>query len=97
GEIRPRHQARHRRREQEASRPSSCFGYEGSSTRQYNAKLSELPRPGFYLDRPGMLFDNDVVTDGESKACALSRGLGGKEGVEHPFFHPRGELRVRCR
>jgi hypothetical protein len=36
-----------------------------------------------------VLLDDDVVTDGETKACAFSRRLGRKERVEHLFFHVR--------
>jgi hypothetical protein len=36
-----------------------------------------------------MLLDDDVVTDGKAKACALSGWLSCKEWVEHLFFDVR--------
>jgi hypothetical protein len=36
-----------------------------------------------------MLFDNNVVADGEAKPGALSSRFGREERVEHLFFHVR--------
>src|SRR5262249_17506626 len=36
-----------------------------------------------------MLFDNDIVTDGEAKAGAFSGGVRREEGIEHLLFHFR--------
>ena len=42
------------------SRPSSSFGKEHSRPRQSDPELGELARLGIDLNRPAMLFDDDV-------------------------------------
>ena len=56
--------------------------------RQNNSDLSELAGLGIDLDRPGMLFDDDVVSDGQTKAGALSSRFCSEERIEHlfPYF-----------
>src|SRR5262245_49768111 len=41
-----------------------------------------------------MLFDNDVVTDGEPEPGSFSRRLGCEERVEHLFFYFRWNTRA---
>ena len=41
-----------------------------------------------------MLFDDDVVTDGEAKAGAFSGRFGREERVEHLFFRVRRNTRA---
>src|SRR5215475_4595029 len=41
-----------------------------------------------------MLFDNDVVTDRETKPGSFSGRLGCEEGVEHFFFYFRWDTRA---
>src|SRR5262249_25567086 len=36
-----------------------------------------------------VLLDDDVVADREAQSCALTRGFGGEERVEHPLPHLR--------
>ena len=36
-----------------------------------------------------MLLHDDVVSDGQAKASALSSGLGREEGIEHLFLYLR--------
>src|SRR6516165_5398375 len=54
-------------------------------TRQNNADLSILAGVRVNLDRSRMLFDNDVVSDGQAKAGAFACGLCREEGIEHLF------------
>src|SRR5262249_14160490 len=42
---------------------------------------------GIDLYRPGMLFDDDVVSDGQAKASALSSRFCREEGIEHLFLY----------
>ena len=53
--------------------------------RKDNFELSELAGLCLDLDRPSMLLDDDVVTDGEAEAGALAGWLGCEEGIEHLF------------
>src|SRR6476659_3444861 len=45
------------------------------------------PGLGIDIDRPAMLLDDDIVTDGKAKAGALSGRLGCEERVEHLLLH----------
>src|SRR5262249_49629601 len=49
--------------------------------------FSELARLRFYFDKPTMLLDDNVVTDGEAKAGAFSGRFRREEGIEHLLFH----------
>ena len=60
---------------------------ERSSARQNNADLSILAGLRVNLYRPRMLFDDDVVADGQAKSGALSGWFGREEGIEHLLFH----------
>ena len=55
--------------------------------RENDAELGKLTRLQIDLYASPVLLDNDVVTDRQAKAGALSRGLGRKEGIEHLFLH----------
>ena len=57
------------------------------SARQNDPELSECARLGVDLNRPAMLLDDDVVTDGQAKPRSFSGWLGRKEGSEQPFLH----------
>jgi hypothetical protein len=62
---------------------------ECGGTRQNNADLGVLF--GLAIDpyRPRMLFDDDVVADGQAKASALSGWFGREEGIEHLLLYVR--------
>ena len=60
---------------------------ECGSTRQNNPDLSVLAGLAVDFNEPGMLLDNDIVTNGEAEAGTLARRLGGEEGIEHLFAH----------
>jgi hypothetical protein len=59
---------------------------ERSGARQYNANLGEFTRLSVNLDRSGMLLDNDVVTNRETKPGAFTSRLGCEERVEYFLF-----------
>ena len=63
------------------------FGKEHRRPRQNNFDLCELAGLRIDLNRPAMLLDDDVVTDGEAKPGAFSGGLGRKERIEDLFLH----------
>ena len=69
------------------SRPSSRFGKEHSRPRQSDFNFGELAGLGIDLNRPTMLLDNDVVTDGEPKPRALSGRFRREEWIEHLLLH----------
>src|SRR6201981_1257776 len=52
-------------------------------TRQNNSYFGELAGLRIDLYRPRMLLHDDVVSDGQAKAGALSSGLCREEGIEH--------------
>src|SRR5262245_13332154 len=62
---------------------------EYSNAGQDNPDLGELARLRIDLDCARVLFDDDVVADGEAKAGAFSSRLGCEERLEHLFFHVR--------
>src|SRR5262245_26662099 len=62
---------------------------EYSSAEQNNPDFGELAQLRIDFDCARMLLDDDVVADGEAKACALSGRLGGEERVEYLVFHVR--------
>ena len=55
--------------------------------RQNDSDLGELAGLRIDLYRPGMLLHDDVVSDGQAKASALSSGLCREEGIEHLFLY----------
>src|SRR5262249_491505 len=57
--------------------------------RQNDPDFGELAGLGVDLDRAAMLLHDDVVTDGQPKSGAFSRGFRCEEGVEHLLFHFR--------
>ena len=71
------------------SHPSTKFGKEHSRPRQNDPDFRELARLRIDLNRPAMLLDDDVVTDGQAKPSAFSGGLGREERVEHLLLHLR--------
>ena len=60
---------------------------DAADARQNDPKFGELAGFRVDLDRAGMLFDDNIVTDGEAKAGSFADRLGGEERIEHPFFH----------
>jgi hypothetical protein len=71
------------------SRTSSSDLDEHSSARQNHPNFGELAQFRLNIDRAGMLLDDDVVADGETKAGAFASRFGREEGIEHLFFHVR--------
>src|SRR5262249_15610281 len=67
--------------------------YRGHS-RQSHPDFGELTRLRIDLDGATMLFDNDIVTDGEPKPSSFSGRLGCEEGVEDLFFYFRWNTRA---
>src|SRR3974390_3747179 len=59
---------------------------QGCRAGQNNPEFSELAGLGLDFDPAGMLFDDDIVTDGQTEPGALARRFGCKERVEHLFF-----------
>src|SRR5215475_11796312 len=55
---------------------------ECGSTRQNNPDLSILAELAVDFNKPGMLLDNDVVTDGQAEASTLSGWFSREEGIE---------------
>src|SRR5262249_36071639 len=55
--------------------------------RKNNADFGELAWTRIDLYRPRMLFDNDIVGDGEAKASALSSGFCREERIEHLLLY----------
>src|SRR5262245_45134662 len=62
---------------------SVLSGSERRFARKNNPDFGELAGVRIDLDRPRMLLHDDVVSDGEAKASALSGGFGREEGIEH--------------
>src|SRR5215469_10110907 len=67
------------------SRSGSAPCDERSRARQDNANLGVPAGLAIDLYKPRMLLDDDVVSDGQTKASTLSGGLCGEEGIEHLF------------
>src|SRR5580704_14964146 len=61
------------------------FGRLCRRPRQNNPEFRELPGSSVDLYRPGVLLDDDVVTDRQAKARTLARRLGGKKRIEDLF------------
>jgi hypothetical protein len=57
--------------------------------RQNNADLGELARLRIDFYRPRMLLHDDVVSNGQAKASALSSRFGCEEGIEHLLLNLR--------
>ena len=65
----------------------SLFGKQTSCTRQHCPNLRKLSELRVDIDRTTMLLDDDVMSDGEPKAGALSGRLCRKERLKHLFSH----------
>src|SRR5262245_39385213 len=63
------------------------FSEERGSARQNHPYFRELARLRIDLDRPAMLFDDDIVADGKAKAGAFPGRLCCEERVEHLLHH----------
>src|SRR6516162_9412555 len=63
-------------------------------TRQNNSYFGELAGLGVDLYRPRMLLHDDVVSDGQAKASALSSGFCREERIEHLFPNLRRNART---
>src|SRR5215831_6231449 len=61
-------------------------GGHGSSG-QTDSDFGELARLRIDFDSACVLFHDDIVADGETKAGALSGRFRREEGIEHLFFH----------
>src|SRR5262245_33424743 len=61
----------------------SRFGGKCCDARQYYFDLGKLARLGVNLDRACVLLDDDVVSDGQTKAGTLASGFCREEGIEH--------------
>ena len=64
--------------------------------RQNDPKFGELTGLRIDLNRPAMLLDDDVVTNGKAQPSPFTGRLGRKERVEQ-FSLPRMECQCRCR
>jgi hypothetical protein len=73
----------------ERSRLTSVLVLWLARSRQHDAEFGELPGLGVYLDRPTMLFHDDVVAHGQPEPGAFAGRLGGEERVEHLLLHVR--------
>ena len=58
-------------------------GSERSFAWKNNPDFGELAGLRIDLDRPRMLLDDDVVSDGQAKASTLASRFCRKEGIEH--------------
>src|SRR5258708_27827093 len=56
---------------------------------QNDRELGKFALEGIDVNRATVLFHNDVVTHRQSKPGAFAGRLGGKERIEHFFFHIR--------
>ena len=82
-----------------ALRPSSDVSDKRRCAWQNNSDLRELAGKGIDLNRASMLLDDDVVTNGQAKASALSGWLGCEERVEHlipDFGRNAGTVVANC-
>ena len=50
-------------------------------------KFGEFAGLGINLDRPAMLLDNDIVTDGQAEPSPFSGRLRCEEGIEQLLLH----------
>jgi hypothetical protein len=55
--------------------------------RQDNPEFGELAGVGVDLNRPAMLLDDDVVTNGQAQPSPFTGGLCRKERIEHLLLH----------
>ena len=60
-----------------------------AATRQDYPDFGELAGQSIDLNRPAVLLDDDVVTDGQPKAGAFSGRLCREERIEHLLLHIR--------
>ena len=68
-----------------SERSSSALNLE--VTRQNNPDIGEFAGLCVDFNGPRMLFDDDVVTDGQAQSGSFAGGLGCKERIEHPLLH----------
>ena len=54
---------------------------------QRNDELGEFAEPGFDVDPPAMLLDNDVMGHREAESRPFAGWLRGEKGIEHLFSH----------
>src|SRR5262245_54873034 len=66
----------HQTQEEEVARGSSSLFKRCGITRKNNSNLRVLTGRGIDLDRSAMLFDYDVVTDGQAKTGPLPSRFG---------------------
>ena len=60
-----------------------------SRSRQNDPKFGELAGPRIDLNRPAMLLDDDVVTDGQAQPSPFTGRLCRKGGIEQLFLRLR--------
>src|SRR5215212_8989791 len=88
GETAFQHLARRQQREQESS--CSRFGFaEAFFARKNNFKFAEFSGLCIDLYQSGMLLDDNVVTQRETKTRSLAGWFGREERIEHFFPHFR--------
>src|SRR5436190_4422528 len=71
----------------EGSCSSSRSGKGACGAGQNDPKFRELVWLRLDLDRPAMLFDDDIVAQREAKAGSLAGGFCRKKRIEHLFLH----------
>src|SRR5258708_12609473 len=65
-----------------------CSGFgPGRHARKNDLEFGEFAGLGVGLDRSGMLLDDNVVAQRETKTRSFAGGLRRKEGIEHLFLH----------
>ena len=62
----------------------------GRPARQHDPEFGEFPKRRIDFDRAGMLFHDDVVAEGQTKARTFAGRLSREKGIEHLLLHSGG-------